>query len=101
MLNIFVITLATLSVSYTISRAFIFEWFRNYLLNKGFYFLYELFSCTYCISNWIALALTILYRPNLIKLFWLVDIFVESSVVVGLVLLLLKILDWKENENSI
>lgn len=93
MINLALISLATLSISYTIGRGAVFERFRIYLLDKGFFFLYELFSCPYCISHWIAFILTVIYRPNIINYFYPLDICVESAVVVGLVLLLLKVVD--------
>lgn len=53
-INWFVASLVTATISLTISRAKIFSFFRL-LLKKYVPFLYELVSCPYCLAHWVAL----------------------------------------------
>jgi len=66
------LSLATASITMTLSKAKIFAWLREWLL-VHVPFVGKLLSCPYCTSHWVSLALMILltsHLPAAVKLSW-------------------------------
>jgi hypothetical protein len=91
--------LASGIISFTISEAKIFEWWRNWIKDKNT-FLSDLFNCGFCLSFWVCALLEIIYRPNLFNKIPVVDniltIFVMtfiSGMVWGLLCFIMKMID--------
>lgn len=63
--QIAVMALAIGTVSMTITKADLFSWLRNWLEDHN-EFLFDLFSCPYCMSHWVALGIMFLYQPLLL-----------------------------------
>lgn len=82
--RVVVLVLACAAISMTISKAGIFRSVRVWVKSKSEFF-GEMILCPYCVSHWLALAATLLYRPRLITSgWWLVDYFVTIMVIVCL-----------------
>jgi hypothetical protein len=67
-----IITFITLGIacgtmSYTIAKGSIFNWFRDWFFHRstnGFYnFIHELVSCPYCLSHWVSFVFVCIWRP--------------------------------------
>jgi hypothetical protein len=78
--NLIVLGIASGAVSMVVSRSTIFNSFHNWLEKRSVY-LEDLLSCPWCLSHWVALVFTIIYRPLVITS-WLipVDYFVTVMV---------------------
>ena len=63
--TIVALSLACAAITITITKARIFEEFRESIIRKSEW-AGNLVSCSYCLSHWIAGILTILYRPNVL-----------------------------------
>jgi hypothetical protein len=80
-LNIVIyLSIATASISFTVTETKLFQPFRKWLKNKS-EFLGDLFSCGYCFGHWIAFTFTALYRPKLISARGLLDLFLTAIII--------------------
>ena len=74
--ELFSLCMAVAFISGVISKSFLFESWRDYFRFRsgaGLYdvrfkekwcaWIYELFSCTYCLSHWVALVVVIIWKP--------------------------------------
>ncbi len=88
-----VLSVIVWTVSTTIARARVFRPLRAWVKGRSDFF-GEGVSCQYCISHWVAFALTLVYRPHLLEpayrpasLPWLLpvlDYLVSAFAVIGL-----------------
>jgi hypothetical protein len=83
MLMLFYLSLATASISFTISETKLFKPFREWMKLKS-RFAGELFSCGYCLGHWVAFAFVALYRPGIFKFWWPLDYFLTALVIAWL-----------------
>jgi hypothetical protein len=81
--NVVILAIATSVISVTITRARVFREFRMFLDGKNEW-IHSLFTCSYCMSHWVAAALVIAYDVRLIHMWAPRDILVTIFVVVGL-----------------
>lgn len=77
------LSLATASISFTVTEAKIFKTFRDWLKSRS-RFLGDLFACGYCLGHWLAFALTAVYRPRLLYIWWPLDFLLTALVVAWL-----------------
>lgn len=68
------------AISCTISKAKVFAWLRAHTQKRSPW-LAALFSCYYCTSHWVALFLTLIYRPVLFDAWLPVDVLVTAMFV--------------------
>lgn len=78
-----VLALATAAISVTMSKAQVFASFRKWIASRSSW-LGELFSCYYCTSHWVAIALIAAYRPVVIRMWAPADLVVSLFVVVAI-----------------
>jgi len=80
--EIFILSMAVASVSFTVSEAIIFKAIRKFISNKN-KFLGKLISCGYCLGHWISFSLVAIYQPRLfysaVPIF---DYFITALVIV-------------------
>jgi len=82
-LTLIYLSLATASISFTITETKIFKPLREGLKRRSS-FLGELFQCGYCLGHWVAFLLTALYKPNLFNSWWPADYFLTALVIAWL-----------------
>ena len=81
--NILLISLATASISFTISSSSFFDFVRDYFLlsyNSYSIKIGELLSCYYCLSHWVSLLLILLFGINISIIEVIVKVFVVVSI---------------------
>jgi hypothetical protein len=81
--TVFFLSLATASISFTVTETNLFKLFREGVKAKNV-FLGELISCGYCFGHWVAFALVAIYRPRLFDSWWLIDYFITALVLAWL-----------------
>lgn len=98
-LTVLALSLATTAISATVSKAKIFKPFRNFLFDwsgaklsavntpiggiKWRVWLWELFTCAYCFSHWVAGVLVVVYRPDVIPSgVFILDVVVSVFVII-------------------
>jgi hypothetical protein len=64
--HVLVLGVACGAISFVVTRAAIFNFFHDWLEKKS-PFLEEMLSCPLCTSHWVALGLTLIYRPLLLN----------------------------------
>jgi hypothetical protein len=74
------LSLATASISFTVSETKLFEPCREWVSRRSAFF-GRLLSCGYCNGHWIAFVLVAVYRPRLFEFWWLLDYFLTALVV--------------------
>jgi len=77
------LSLATASISFTVTETKIFKSFREWVKRNNFV-LGELVSCGYCFCHWIAFILVAIYQPNLFEIWWILDYFLTALVIAWL-----------------
>lgn len=78
--NLVFLGIATGAISMVVSRSTILNSFHDWL-EKRSVFLENLLSCPWCVSHWIALIFTIIYRPLIVTSWFVpVDYFVTVMV---------------------
>ena len=60
------LSLATTSISFTVTETKLFKKLREWL-KKKIPFLGDLFSCGYCFGHWVAFGLVAIYKPKLFE----------------------------------
>lgn len=90
-----VLALAIAAWSVTTSRARVFAGVRSWIADRNSW-LGELVACPYCTCHWLALGLTLAYRPRLVQLWLPLDLLVTvfvmvatASMVAGVIMLLI------------
>jgi hypothetical protein len=81
--QIALLSAVTAIIAFDIADSALFEPVRRWLKCRS-RFVGELVSCGYCVGHWIALGLTLVYRPHILVLWWPLDIFLTSLVVAWL-----------------
>ena len=84
-----VLSMATAAIDMTVSKASIFEGFREWVEKRSDWFS-EMIGCPYCLSHWVAFGMVALYQPVLLrcvlaKVHWgfvVVDLFVSAMAIV-------------------
>jgi len=76
-------SLATASISFTVTETKIFLPLREWL-RKNNKFLGTLFNCGYCFGHWIAFVLVVIYQPRLFEFWWLLDYFLTALIIAWL-----------------
>lgn len=71
------------AVSFTVSEAKLFAFWREWIKKKN-HFLGELFCCGYCLGHWIAFGLVAIYQPRLFIAWWLLDYFLTALAIAWL-----------------
>lgn len=74
------LSVATASISFTITKTQTFDFIRDRLPNG---IPYELSTCPYCMSHWVAMLFVAIYRPTPFSGHW-VDWFASVFVIVTL-----------------
>jgi H+/Cl- antiporter ClcA len=74
------LSFVTAAISYTVTETKLFRPLREWLQRKNS-FLGELISCGYCFGFWVALVITIIYRPRLFDLWWPLDYLLTATVI--------------------
>ncbi|MHC4084371.1 MAG: hypothetical protein ACYSWZ_00685 [Planctomycetota bacterium] len=82
MLKVFLLSLVTASISFTVAETKLFELLRRRMPKESFGA--ELLSCGYCLGHWIAFALVAVYQPRLFECWWLLDYFLTAIVIAWL-----------------
>lgn len=77
------LSLATASISFTITESKLFLPARNWIKARSF-FLGELFSCGYCFGHYVAFILVAIYRPKLFEVWWILDYLLTALVIAWL-----------------
>jgi len=80
-LVILYLSLATASISITITKSSIFKKFRLWVKEKNLFF-GNLLRCNYCFSHWVAFGLVAIYQPRLINNIYLIDLLLSSFVII-------------------
>lgn len=83
MKEVLLLSLATASISFTVTESRLFAPFRG-LVCRVHPKLGELLSCGYCLGHWVAFALTAIYRPRLMDAWWPLDYFLTALVIAWL-----------------
>jgi hypothetical protein len=69
-------------ISLTITKAGVFEPLRKKMNDESF--LKKLATCPYCMSHWISILVTVIYRPVVFtSSFYLVDLFISALTIVA------------------
>lgn len=81
-------------ISFTIARAKFFESFRDFFFNRSnpetvlgrwIGWLYELISCPYCLSHWVALVCVFIWQPRITNCsVAVIDYIISVFVIVGI-----------------
>ena len=74
------LSLATASISFTLSESKLFLPLRE-RVKQRIPLLGELFSCGYCLGHWVSYGLVAVYRPRLFDSWWLLDYFLTALVI--------------------
>jgi hypothetical protein len=82
MLRVFLLSLVTASISFTVTETKLFEPLRRCMPKESFWA--ELLSCSYCLGHWVAFVLVSIYRPRLFEFWWLLDYFLTALVIAWL-----------------
>ncbi len=83
-LTVLALSLVASTTSVTLAKARVFRGLRERVARCGPW-LRDLFHCPYCLSHWIALGLTLIYRPALLfSGYWAMDIVANLFVIVAL-----------------
>jgi len=83
MIQVIYLSLVTVTISFTISKAKLFLTFREWFMWELSY-LDELVSCGYCLGHWISFSLVAIYYPRLFDSWWPLDYFLTALVVAWL-----------------
>jgi hypothetical protein len=83
-LEILVLGGATGVIATTITKGKPFLPLRRWAKKKSPEWLYALLRCPYCTSHWVAFAITAIYRPRIVNVFWLVDYFITAFTLVAI-----------------
>lgn len=75
------LAIATVSISYTLTKTPVFDFVRDRLHEDGM--LFKLWSCPYCMSHWIAFGFTAAFRPEPLTGTW-IDLFPVAFIMVTL-----------------
>ena len=87
------LSLATSVIAVTVSKTKMFKPLRHGVWSKNKWF-YDLISCTYCLTHWIAFALVLIYPLNLMRKYLIIDYFVSSFAVVAIAAIIGGIIKW-------
>jgi len=88
LLAILFLSMASASLTVTLSRGKIFDRPRDWMARKS-EFIGRLLSCPYCLSHWVAFAIVGVYRPQALPAQPMVNFFAVSFAVVTLTALLI------------
>ena len=77
------LSVVTASISFTVSETKLFKPFREWVRGRSEFF-GDLLSCGYCLGHWVALALVVLCRLALFKIWWPLDYFLTALVIAWL-----------------
>ena len=83
MLELFLISMVTASISFTVTESKLFEIFREFVKRKS-NFLGGLVSCGYCLGHWIAFSIVILYDFNVFNNGLFIDYFFTGLIIAWL-----------------
>ena len=104
---VFVLSLATTSISVTITKAKVFAPLRDFIF-RIWNWLGELFSCPYCMSHWVAGVFVAIYRPTIIHKWIYIDLTVSlfvivtiSAIISGIILSMKGLTNQKPASNSV
>lgn len=77
------LSLATSTITLTITRARVSKPVRNWISKRSPYF-GEMINCPFCTSHWVAFILCAIYRPRPFPTRWLLDWFISSMAIVAI-----------------
>jgi hypothetical protein len=84
MLTLTYIGIANGMISLVIAKSKLFETFRDFFFNqnnkKPYGFIFDLISCPYCVSHWLAIFMTFIWPVRLTNSFALADFIVAMFV---------------------
>jgi hypothetical protein len=83
MIEVLYLSLVTASVSFTVTETKLFKPMREWVRIKSVWG-GDLVSCGYCFGHWVALALVIIYQPQLFQCWYLLDLLLTALVVAWL-----------------
>ena len=81
---ILILSLPAAAISLTITKSFLFEHLREWVLERSKWF-GKLVTCPYCASHWVSFALVALYHPRMVQSVWLpADLIISTFAIVAL-----------------
>lgn len=89
-LTIIALGIAAGFVSLTLTKATIFEPFRDFFFfrsekNSIMKFLHDLVTCPYCFSHWVSLVMVCIWRPRLVNCGYIwIDLGISWFVIIGI-----------------
>lgn len=83
MKQVVLLSLATASISFTLTETKLFLPFREWVKEKNS-FLGKLLSCGYCFGHWVALTLVGIYKTKLFDSWWPLDYLLAALVIAWL-----------------
>ncbi|TWU31264.1 hypothetical protein S225a_22100 [Candidatus Brocadiaceae bacterium S225] len=83
MVNVFCLSLAASSISFTVTETKMFLPVRELVKRKNS-LLGELISCGYCFGHWVAFVLVAICQLKLFEQWWLLDFFLTALVIAWL-----------------
>ena len=81
--DVLLLSIVTASISFAVSETKLFKPFREWVRGRSEFF-GDLLSCGYCFGHWVALALVVLCRLTLFKIWWPLDYFLTALVIAWL-----------------
>jgi hypothetical protein len=81
--EVFLLSLLTASISFTVTETKVFQFLREWTKAKNAW-AGDLISCGYCLGLWVAFALVVVYQPRLFHAWWLLDYFFTALVIAWL-----------------
>lgn len=83
MVQVFLLSIVTACISFTVAEMKIFAPFRMWIKEKNSFF-GNLFSCGYCLGHWVSFILVAIYQPRLLHSWWWLDYFLTALIVAWL-----------------
>ena len=81
--KLLILSLATSVIAVTLSKTKVFKPMRHWIWQRNTWS-YNLISCTYCLTHWVAFTLVSIYPLNLMGKYQVIDYFVSSFAVVAI-----------------
>lgn len=81
--QIIFLSLVTSAISITVTKASIFESFREWILRKSKW-LGSLVSCPYCFSHWVTIGLVLIYMPVVFPMIFIIDLIMSAFAIVAI-----------------
>lgn len=80
MTQVLLLSMVAACISFTVTETKLFAPFREWMKNKSS-LAGGLFSCGYCLGQWVAIILVAIYKPKLFESWWLLDYLLTAFVI--------------------